>query len=134
MTGPAKGKRLPSARKILLVDFPSRDVPDALARAGHFVVARGGPGPEDFFTYELDDGDVREIMTGHRPERADVVYVHRPVDELPSIVSDAKRMGATTVWCESGSDRARDIVEAAGLMYVDDPPIVEAAQAVQADS
>jgi hypothetical protein len=32
------------------------------------------------------------------------------------------------VWCETGSDRARQIVEGAGLVYVDRPSIVDVAR------
>ena len=120
---------LRSARTILLIDFPSRDVPDALARAGLTVMAQGGPGPQDFFSYEPDGEEVREVRMGGRPTRADLVYVHRPEDELPSIVAEARDLGASAVWCENGSDRARQVVEAEGLTYVDAPPIVEAARA-----
>jgi len=119
---------LRSARTILLIDFPSRDVPDALARAGLSVMVQGGPGQQDFFSYEPDGEEVREVRMGGPPTRADLVYVHRPEDELPSIVADARDLGASAVWCESGSDRARQVVEAGGLTYVDDPSIVDAAR------
>jgi hypothetical protein len=32
---------------ILVIDWPSKEVPETLARAGFRVVVRGGPGPED---------------------------------------------------------------------------------------
>jgi hypothetical protein len=37
-----------------VIDWPSREVPETLARAGFHVVVRGGPGPEDYLAYELD--------------------------------------------------------------------------------
>ena len=40
---------LAGARSILLVDWPVRDVPNALALAGLEVFVDGGPGPEDWF-------------------------------------------------------------------------------------
>ena len=55
---------LRSARTVLLIDFPSRDVPDALAHAGLSVMAQGGPGPQDFFSYQPDGEEVREVRTG----------------------------------------------------------------------
>jgi hypothetical protein len=124
---------LRSSRTILLIDFPSRDVPDALVRAGLSVTAKGGPGPQDFFSYELDGEDVREVRTGGPPARADLVYVHRPEEELPSIVADARGLGARAVWCENGSDRARQVVEAGGLTYIDAPSIFDAACALRPD-
>ena len=84
--------------------------------------------------YELEGDEVRERRTGRRPEHAHLVYVHRPVDELPSVVDDAKEVGARAVWCHNGSAQAREIVEAAGLTYVDDPPIVEAVHALHVES
>jgi hypothetical protein len=124
---------LRSARTVLLIDFPSRDVPDALARAGLSVMAQGGPGPEDFFSYQLDGEEVREVRTGGPPTGADVFYVHRPEDELPSIIADARDLGASAVWCENGSGRAREVVEAAGLIYVDGSSIVDVARTLYED-
>ncbi|MDX6567053.1 MAG: hypothetical protein QOE10_2715 [Gaiellales bacterium] len=37
---------LESANSVLIVDWPSRDVPDALARAGYGVVDSQAPGSE----------------------------------------------------------------------------------------
>jgi hypothetical protein len=71
------------------------------------------------------------------PESADLVYVFRPLAELPRILDDAKRMSASTIWRQSGLDAAghsdprgcaptldseewRQKVEAAGLQYVED--------------
>lgn len=124
---------LRSARTILLIDFPSRDVPEALAHAGLSVMAQGGPGPQDFISYEPDGEEVREVRTGVPPTQADLVYVHRPEDELPSIVAGARDLGAKAVWCETGSDRARQVVEGGGLTYVDAPSVVDATRALQAD-
>ncbi|MDQ4069650.1 MAG: hypothetical protein M3203_09325 [Actinomycetota bacterium] len=69
---------LSDAETVLVVDWPSRDVPEALARAGLYVVVHGGPGPDDYAAYEDRDGDVVTRHLGHPPERADVVYVSAP--------------------------------------------------------
>jgi hypothetical protein len=53
-----------------------------------------------------------------------------PIEELAGIVELAVQIGAQTVWCETGSEDARRIVEATGLRYVDAPSIVDAALAV----
>ncbi|MDP9280757.1 MAG: CoA-binding protein [Chloroflexota bacterium] len=81
---------------------------------------------------------------GQLPKRADLVYTHRPIDELAEIVDTAKAVGANAVWIQSGRDKtgakdsrgcwlpreesakAREIVERAGLRYVEAPYIVDA--------
>ncbi len=137
---------LADARTILLVDWPSRDVPDTLARHGLEVVSKDGPGDADYNAYELDGGSVRVCGVGRRPDRADLIYSHRPIDELPEIVATAKAIGVRTVWSQSGMDatgakdphgcwlpaedarKARDIVERAGLRYIDAPYIADVAR------
>jgi hypothetical protein len=137
---------LNGARSILLVDWPTRDVPNSLALAGMDVAVHGGPGPEDWFSYDVVDGEVVERRVGVPPERADVVYTYRPLDELPGIVEQAVAVGARTVWVHSGATAdgerypvgcwlsddnaasARATVEAAGLVYVDQPYIADVAR------
>jgi predicted CoA-binding protein len=113
---------------VLLVDYPSREVPETLARAGYAVFAHGGPGPEDYFAFDVQGAHIIERRIGQSVRQADLVYVHRPVEELAAIVQDARRAGAKAVWCETGSERARQIVEDAGLVYVDEPSIVDVAR------
>ena len=138
------GSILAGARTLLVVDWPTRDVPDALALAGYEVVVHGGPGPEDYTAYEVVEGEVVERHVGRPPTRADVVYTFRPLDELPEIVETAVALGAGTVWVQSGvaedgrkdpegcwlseaeAAAARAVVEAAGLRYVDRPYIAGA--------
>jgi hypothetical protein len=43
---------------VLVIDWPTKDVPEMLALAGFHVVVRGGPGPEDYSAYELNNGEV----------------------------------------------------------------------------
>ena len=129
---------LEAAGSVLLVDWPSRDVPETLARAGYAVVVKGGPEPDNYQAQELRDGAVVPRPLGRPPEHADVIYSHRPLGELPGIVALAGQVGARTVWCQSGlassgakdprgcwvpeeeSRVARAIVESAGMTYVDD--------------
>ena len=138
---------LAGARTFLVVDWPTRDVPDALAGAGYEVVVHGGPGPEDYTAYEVVDGAVVERRVGRPPAHADVVYTFRPLDELAGIVEMAKHAGAGTVWVQSGraddgskdgsgcwlpadeAAAARAVVEAAGLAYLDQPYIADAVRA-----
>lgn len=140
----ADGDRiLATADSVLLVDWPSREVPEALARAGYQVFVKGGPDPGDYSIYELRGADVVGMPTGHPPEHADLVYVHRPVGELPNIVAIAQQVGATAVWHQSGlsstgakdprgcwmpeavSEQAMAIVESAGLIYLQEPYIAD---------
>ena len=80
---------LRGAGTILIVDWPSRDVPDTLARAGYTVLVKGGPRPDNYWAYEVRNGEVVPRRTGQAPAAADLVYSHRPVAELPGIVAMA---------------------------------------------
>ena len=138
---------LRTARSVLVVDWPTKDLPETLVHAGYAVFVKSGPGPDDFVAYERgDDGSIRRDQIG-RPERVDLVHVYRPVEELPGLVDLAVSLGASTVWLLSGlgedgardpqgcwlpperSAEARRIVEAAGLVYIERPTIVEAVRA-----
>src|SRR5689334_6957403 len=130
-------------RTILVIDWPSREVPESLARAGYRVVVKGGPGPENFSEYVSHDGSIDVRRVGRAPDRAELVYSHRPLAELPGIIAMAKSLGAKTLWTQSGRlpdgskdprgcwvppddlRQAREMVEAAGLTYVSEPYIVE---------
>ena len=81
---------------ILLIDWPSRDVPDSLARAGLQVTSEDGPGL--YNAYESNGGEIRPRRVAGRPARADLVYTHRPIDELAEIVGQAAALGARAVW------------------------------------
>ena len=48
---------LRKTKTILLVDWPSRDVPDTLARSGFAVVSNDGPG--EYNAYEFGGDEVR---------------------------------------------------------------------------
>jgi predicted CoA-binding protein len=122
---------LRATESILLIDWPDRDVPDTLARAGYRVISNDGPGADDYNAYERRGAEVAVRKFGAEPEHADLVYTHRPFDELPEIVEVARRIGASAVWAEAGpdmagADRARRIVESAGLTYIDAPRITDA--------
>ena len=134
--------RLAQTKTVLLIDWPSRDVPDTLARGGFTVVSSDGP--DEYNAYEVEGGEVRVRDVGQLPKRADLVYTHRPIDELPEIVDTAKAVGAKAVWIQSGldksgakdprgywfpqaeSDKARKIVEGAGLTYIEASYIADA--------
>lgn len=122
--------QLREARTILLIDWPSRDVPDSLARAGLHVVSSDGP--DVYNVYETDGDEVRVRRVEGPPAQVDIVYAFRPLDELPEIVNQARSLGARAVWLERIAPAevgyARETVESAGLTYIDAPPIVDAAR------
>lgn len=132
---------LREAETVLLVDWPSREVPDTLAHSGYTVFSEDAP--DEYNAYEVVGDEVQVRPVGQPPQRADLVYSHRPIDELAEIAEQAASLGATTVWLQSGLDssgardplgvwlpedesrRAREIVESKGLVYVEQPYIVD---------
>ena len=134
---------LATVETILLIDWPERRVPETLVRAGFRVFVRGGPGPKDFSAYDLREGEVTTRPTGAPPERADLVYVYRPLTELPEIVALAQRLGAKAIWTQSGLNpdgtkaangcwlpeaalqQARHFIESSGLIHVAAPYIAD---------
>jgi len=140
---------LHTVETVLVIDWPSRDVPDTLVRAGFHVVVHGGPGPEDYSVYELKDGEVVPRKVGRPPDRADLIYSYRPLSELPGIIAMAIKIQAKTIWTQSGLSAAgvkdlkgcwlpeedlqsaQNLVEAAGLGYVSQPYIGDVARALR---
>lgn len=137
---------LASVHSILVIDWPSRDVPDSLVLAGFHVTVHGGPGPEDYFVHEIIDGKPTERRTGRPPDHADLVYSYRPLAELPQIIASAKSVGAKAIWTQSGlsapgvkdpkgcwlsdADRtnAAKLIRSAGLTHFSEPYIGEVAR------
>ena len=60
---------LRGAGTILVVDWPTRDVPDTLVRAGYTVLVKGGPEPDNYWIFEVKDGEVVSRRTGQAPVR-----------------------------------------------------------------
>jgi predicted CoA-binding protein len=143
----AAARVLAETRSVLVIDWPSRDVPASLAFAGYRVFVKGGPGPADYAAWELDRGQPVSRPLGREPDRVDLVYCHRPFGELPGIVALARRLGARAFWWQTGlssgggkdpsgcwvpseeSRQARELAAAAGLGYIDDVYIADAARA-----
>jgi alpha-galactosidase len=128
---------LRGARHVVVQDYPSRDIPDALTRAGFLVTIYGGPTEADVVVSERSGDEIVHRRVGRYPEHADLLYTYRPVSELDAILAEADRLGVRTVWRQpalGGEDvdaaEWRGRVEAAGLRYVDYPPIDEAAASV----
>ncbi|MHB8508074.1 MAG: CoA-binding protein [Candidatus Dormibacteria bacterium] len=140
---------LREATSVLVIDWPSRDVPDTLAGAGFEVYVAGGPG--SYSAVDLVDGQVVNRRVDGLPDTLDLVYAHRPIAELPRILAIAKELSAIAVWRQSGvvasgerdptgcwvsgqeSGEARAMVQSAGLKYVDDVYIADAAGLMTAE-
>ena len=140
---------LRNARSILLIDWPSRDVPDTLAKSGFAVVTDAGRG-RGYVSHEFDGNAVVMRKVDALPALAEIVYAHRPIDELPFILERASAVHATAIWLQSGRDaagnrdpkacwlspddsrRAREIVESAGLNYIENAYIADAARSLGA--
>src|SRR3954467_8345431 len=127
---------LAETKTVVLVDWPSREVPDTLARRGFTVIANEGP--ETYTAYEADGNDVRTRSVAGLPQSAELVYAYRPIDELPDIVQSATAVGATTVCLHAAGDlapadaaRARDLVERAAWPSLANGPSVDAARALR---
>jgi hypothetical protein len=143
----AAARVLAETRSVLVIDWPSRDVPASLTFAGFTVFVKGGPGPADYAAWELDGGEPVSRALGREPGRVDLVYCHRPFGELPGIVTLARRLGARAFWWQTGltggggkdpsgcwvspeeSRQARELAAAAGLGYIDDVYIADAVRA-----
>jgi predicted CoA-binding protein len=141
---------LKSTQTVLVVDWPSKEVPELLARAGVHVVVRGGPGPTDYSVYELKDGKVVARHAGRPPERADLVYSYRPLSELPQIITAALDLHARSIWTQSGLSAAgindprgcwvpeeelrsaEALVREAGLNYISRPYIGDVVREIRA--
>ena len=138
---------LRTVHSVLVVDWPTKDLPETLFRAGYAVFVKAGPEPDAFVAYETgDDGRIRRRPTGG-PDQIDLVHVFRPIEDLHAFVALATDLDATILWFLSGrrddgtrdpvgcwlsaddSAEARRMVESAGLVYIDRPAIVDAVRA-----
>jgi predicted CoA-binding protein len=139
---------LKHARTILLIDWPSKDVPETLTRAGFRVFVHGGPGPDDYSVYEFDGSEIVSRRTGRPPDQADLVYSYRPLAELAQTIDQANAVAAKFLWMQSGlspdgkndprgcwmaeedSKSAKRQVQAAGLQLITEPYIPDVAREI----
>lgn len=140
---------LHTARTVVLHDWPSEDVPNTLVRAGLEVTFQGGPDPDDLYVMRLVDGRPETRPTHGLPDHADIIYSHRPAAELPRLLDEARRLGASTLWHQSGLDERGEkdptgvhltdgeaeqmttLAREAGIDFVSTPYIVDAAVAAR---
>ena len=54
---------LRAVETVLVIDWPSKEVPELLARARLRVLVRGGPGPEDYSIYQTNHGEVNNAKS-----------------------------------------------------------------------
>ena len=139
---------LAGCRSVLVIDWPSRDVPATLTAAGFAVTVKSGPGPTDYTAWEIAGGEPVTRQLGRAPDHADLVYCHRPFAELPSIIALAQGLGATAIWRQTGltstgakapggcwappeeTQRGHELAAAAGLNYIDDIYIADAVRSL----
>ena len=67
---------------IVLIDYPGTAVPATIARAGYTTIAKECPAPDDYCEHIVEGDEVAIRKVGAPPEHADIVYSHRPEDEL----------------------------------------------------
>src|SRR5436305_2776965 len=83
----AAARVLADTKSVLVIDWPSRDVPASLAFAGFTVLVKGGPGPADYNAWQIEGGEPVSRPLDREPGRVDLVYCRRPFGELPGIIA-----------------------------------------------
>jgi hypothetical protein len=141
---------LNAAQTILLIDWPNPGVPRSLLDAG-FTVFSFCPDrysaaevvadhPDDVAasifppTGEGEQGYLVFRALKHRPPRVDVVYTHRPPEELPGIVtSQVLPLGAKALWLQPPvtSVAARQLAMEYGISFVEGSDIGEIAKDIR---
>jgi hypothetical protein len=134
---------------VLLVDWPSQDIPRSLLAAGFTVLSAnlargtasqyslvppGSPAPQPRDGVEVmaaqRDGDGPLLITRlvAMPARVDILCAYRPAEELAGIARRAADIGATTLWVQDKPlpDDARAVANAAGLRVVENRSIAAA--------
>jgi uncharacterized protein YndB with AHSA1/START domain len=139
---------LAAARRVLLVSFIGPEVPVTLASAGFDVVAKTGPGPDDWASCRAAGGELVTTPLSRPPDHVDLVHLDI-AHAFDDYVELAARLGASTVWYHSArtrppepadnrgtwvpapqSARQRQIVEASGMTYIDDHYIADVARQI----
>jgi len=130
---------------VLIVDWPSQEVPRALLAAGFDVFSAnlaagtasqysvGSAGSHANGVEVLPpqhDGDPPLLITrlAAMPEHVDVVALYRPAEEHARIAQRAADLGARTLWVQLGTlaDDARPIAGAAYIAVIEDAQMYDA--------
>jgi hypothetical protein len=136
---------LEATYRVLLIDWPGEDCPRTLLRAGFSVF---GQEPSGWLRYEVKHYQLHKHQLGVPPSPVDLVFCYRPFEELPEHVATAQKLAAKVFWYQSGlvsatteylrgcwlpdetRTRARQMVEDAGLIYIDEVYIGDAIRAL----
>jgi predicted CoA-binding protein len=107
---------------------PSHEVARYLQAAGYRII------PVNPMASEVL-GEKSYASLGDVPERVDVVDIFRRSEDVPPIVREAIRIGATVVWMQEGIAHAAAAAEAraAGLAVVMDRCMLKEHQRLQAE-
>ena len=140
-------------RSVLVVDWPSQDVPRELLAAGFDVFSANlAAGTASRYTVGqrsvAQNADGVEVLPPQRdgdpplvisrvdalPEHIDVVALYRPAAEHARIAQRAVDLGARTVWVQLGTlaDDARRIAADAYMAVIEDTPINDAIHSLAA--
>lgn len=93
----------------------AHSIPRAMQAHGYRII------PVNPFADELFGEHVYRTLA-EIPEHIDIVDVFRPGDQAAEVARQAVAIGAGAVWLQEGivSSAARDLVEGAGIDYVED--------------
>lgn len=116
---------------VLLVDWPSPDIPRALILAGFTVFSYSPDGYTQALTEMTQSGKqplVRFESLDHPPTNVDLVTIYRPAEEHAAIIRDhVLPLGARTIWLQPPVESAetRKIAQEQGLNFVEGRDIRE---------
>jgi len=135
---------LKMSKTILLVDWPNPALPRILVESGFDVYCYS---PDQYSRAEImpyaplnidaknifkpgkeEDGCLVFVRLAGRPPSVDIVYVYRPEEELPRIITEhALPLEAKSIWIDPLSTSAitHKIVAAAGLNFINNAFILE---------
>jgi hypothetical protein len=133
---------LREAESVLFVDWSGQDMVGDVVRTGRTVYGHepDGIGLHSIVEEPKSDNAKRFPLTGGGylerglvdppPSQVDLVNTYRPAEEQPEIAKTAVAMGAKSFWVhpgESVSTEARELCEAAGVVFVEGVDIREVA-------
>lgn len=122
---------LKNATTILLVDWPSPDVPFALLKAG-FKVFSYSPGRYSAAEIDGKEKIVFRKLDG-QPGLVDIVNVYRPEEEHAAIIADhVLPLKAKVLWLQLPvtSAKTRQLARENGLMFVEGGDIADVARSI----